>query len=208
MSQETDNHDGYVELPDNRSPADIEQERQIERLEEFFSILQPGTTLLIERIQPSWCSGLLEEITISEDTINLDYFIQTWGGRLLAVVIRGKGGKLHGRHRIPLYTFPPLIYGELLSQTSPMEIFRSKGNRKEETPFIMSPQQTVSSTVDPLATLPALLKLLESQRQSEMAMMLQLVKPQSSGSLGGIGDKIPDLYLRPSLILFLKRLMF
>lgn len=174
--------------------SDPEYDKQIERLDSFFSTLQPGVTILIERLKPSWCSGLLEEITIGDDAINLDYFIDTWGGHLLSAKVRGKRGRLAGCYKIPLYSYPPLRFGELLEQSSKGDRFRSDEYQPNPAgPVVVHPPASVG-TDKIIASLTGLapfflewMKNQEARRQNDMMMMMQMMKAGNSGG-GGIQD--------------------
>lgn len=186
-----------IELPDHPlTPAEVEYEQTIERLDTFFSGLTPGVTLLIERLRPSWCSGVLEEFTIGDEAIGLDYFIETWGGELLIVKVRGKKGQLRGSYKIPLHSFPPLRYGEPIRQSNRGDRFREDSPNPTPTanPVMMpAPQgfsgEKIIAAVSGLA--PVFMQWIKSQddrrrheeerRQADMAMMMNAMKSQGGG---------------------------
>lgn len=176
------------------SPADQEREQQIDRLDSFFSGLQPGVSLLIERLRPSWCSGLLEEISVPEDGIDLDYLIETWGGHLLSVKMRGKGGRLvGGSYKVPLFTYPPLRYGKQIRQYDKGERFedeRPQASMPAMPPINVNPSQSMEKIVAAIPMIiPIVTKLMdgaESRRQNDMAMMIQLMKGNQGSALGDI----------------------
>lgn len=184
----------YIEVPDDRTESEREYDRQIERLDSFFSGIQPGVTLLIERLKPSWCSGLLEEITVNDEVIDLQYFIENWGGQLLSVKVRGKKGQLQGSYKVPLHSYPPLRYGEKIYPYDKGERFKEgeQMQGQQNQPVIVNPPQ--SANLEKIfaaipAILPFVLKWLEaseSRRQHDMALMMQMMKGQNSG--GGIAD--------------------
>jgi hypothetical protein len=178
----------YIEVPDDRTESEREYDRQIERLDSFFAGVQPGVTLLIERLKPGWCSGLLEEITVTDEVIDLQYFIDNWGGQLLSVKVRGKGGRLQGSYKVPLNSYPPLRYGEKIYPYDKGERFRE---RDEETPISNQPvvvntprNQSIEKILGALpAILPFVLKWFENQetrRRDDMALMLKMSQ-QNSG---------------------------
>lgn len=172
---------------DIRTPSERAADQQVERLEEFFASIQSGSRILIERLRPSWCSGLLEEITVTDD-LALEYFIENWGGQLLSVKIRGTGGKIHGRYLIPLYTYDPLRWGKILKQPN-------IGDRydPQSVPTTNQPQQIVlpnppEPKSDPM--IPLLMQMLQGQRNREIELMNALMNarqsPQSGANFGDL----------------------
>jgi hypothetical protein len=189
------NLDGdLAEIPEGQGiEGDPEYDQQIEKLDSFFSQLQPGVTILIERLKPSWCSGLLEEITVGDDSINLDYFIDTWGGQLLSAKVRGKRGRLAGCYKIPLYSYPPLRFGELIQQNSKGDRFRDEDYPQPNPSPVMIQPPAGASTDKIIASLAGIapfileyMKNQEARRQNDMMMMMQMMKGQNGG--GGIQD--------------------
>lgn len=182
----------YIEVPDDRTESEREYDRQIERLDSFFSGIQPGVTLLIERLKPSWCSGLLEEITVNDEVIDLQYFIENWGGQLLSVKVRGKKGQLQGSYKVPLHSYPPLRYGEKIFPYDKGERFKEGEQMQGNQPVIVNPPQ--SANLEKIfAAIPAILPFVikwleatETRRQNDMVLMMQMMKGQNSG--GGIAD--------------------
>lgn len=175
--------------------SEIEYERQIERLDSFFATLQPGVTLLIERIKPSWCSGLLEEITVGDEAVNLDYFIDTWGGQVLSVKVRDKRGRLGGKYKIPLHSYPPLRFGELIEQFNKGDRFREQEYQPNPSPVVVHQPAPSASTDKIIASLAGLapffleyMKNQEARRQNDMMMMMQMMKANNGGGGGGIAD--------------------
>lgn len=178
------------------SAADQQREEQISRLDEFFSSLQPGVSLLIERLKPSWCSGLLEEIQITDDGIDLAYLIDTWGGQLLSIKIRGKGGRLTGgSYKVPLFSYPPLVFGKRLRVPDLAGRFRddvdeSRPQQTVPTPVVVNQSATIEKLLSGIpAMIPLVLKILENseqRRQSDLAMMMQVAKLGQGGGLSDI----------------------
>jgi hypothetical protein len=184
----------YIEVPDERTESERQYDEQIERLDAFFASVQPGVTLLIERLKPSWCSGLLEEITVGDEAIDLQYFIETWGGHLLAVKVRGKGGRLAGSYKVPLNSYPPLRWGERIWPNDRGERFREKDEQQpaQQSPVVVNPPAPSHSFEKILSALPALLPLAlkyfegqEQRRREDMAMMLEMSR-QNHGGGGGM----------------------
>lgn len=126
---------GYYYQMSKDQPIDIvpPEERverdRVERLEQELSALSPGAQVIITRLQPTWCKGQLERITVGDDGIDLDYLIRQWGGQQLELRIQPQGGRIKGRHVIDLFTFDPRRYGEILKDP-----VRGTGGSKSESP--------------------------------------------------------------------------
>jgi hypothetical protein len=185
----------YIEVPDERTESERQYDEQIERLDSFFASVQPGVTLLIERLKPSWCSGLLEEITVGDEAIDLQYFIETWGGHLLSVKVRGKGGRLAGSYKVPLHSYPPLRWGERIWPNDRGERFREKDEQQpaQQSPVVVNPPAPSHSFEKILSALPALLPIAlqyfegqEKRRREDMAMMLEMSRQNHGGGGGGL----------------------
>lgn len=183
------------EFIDDRTESEIEYDRQMDRLDSFFSNLDPGVTLLIQRIQPSWCKGVLEEITVGDDEINLDYFIENWGGHLLLVKVRGDRGRMKGNYKIPLFSYPPMVYGKRLKYNDKSERFLDESesptpNPAQTSPVVVTQNSGIEKIVQILPTVLPLvsemMKANEARRQADMAMMLQMMKSQSGNGLSDI----------------------
>jgi len=181
---------------DDRTPSEIEYDRQLDRLDSLFSSLSPGVTLLIQRIQPSWCKGVLEEITIGDDEVNLDYFIETWGGHLLLVKIRGASGKIAGNYKIPLFSYPPMVYGKKLKYNDKSDRFLDEpesipnANPAPQSPIVVKSDSGMEQIVKILPTIIPLIteysKANEARRQADMAMMMQIMHAQNNSGLSDI----------------------
>jgi hypothetical protein len=194
FEQPTGDGEQYIEVPDERTESERQYDEQIERLDAFFASVQPGVTLLIERLKPSWCSGLLEEITVGDEVIDLQYFIETWGGHLLSVKVRGKGGRLAGSYKVPLNSYPPLRWGERIWPNDRGERFREKDEQQpaQQSPVVVNPPAPSHSFKEILSALPALLPIAlkyfegqEQRRREDMAMMLEMSR-RSNGGGGGM----------------------
>jgi hypothetical protein len=188
-----------IDLPDEPlTDSELKAEHTIERLDSFFAGLSPGVSLLVERLRPSWCSGVLEEFTV-DDPIGLDYFIEQWGGELLLVKVRGKGGKLRGSYKIPLHSFPPLLYGDQIKQPNRGDRFREDSPAAAPTPspsIVQTgfPTEKIMAAASGLA--PVLMQWMKSQedrrraeedrRREDMQMMLAMMKSNQGGGLSDI----------------------
>jgi hypothetical protein len=188
-----------VEFPDDRTESEKANDEQFEKLDSFFAQLQPGATLLIERHQPSWCSGILEEITVSNEALTLDYFIDTWGGSVLGVKLRNARGRFSGgSYKIPLHSYPPRVYGELITKSQVMDRMRGTEKEPRESAIVVNqaPPKLESSAIEKLvavlpAMVPIILKYIENsaeRRNREMMMMMKMMGggPSSSNNIADI----------------------
>ena len=178
----------------------------VDRFEALLGSLQPQTRIVIERLQPSWCSGFLEEITLT-DSLGLDYFIDTWGGYQLSVKVRGEKGRFTGgSHKIDLFSFPPLRWGTEIKQYDRSERYKSEDDQPQ-----MNPNPVVVNPVNPLEQLFKVLptiapfflewsKAQEAKRQNELALMMNLMKASNGGGLhditkvGAVMGQLNDMF--------------
>lgn len=195
----TEEKNAPKEPVDDRSESEKQRDAEIERLDTFFAGLQPGVTLLVERLKPSWCAGLLEEITVQKDEeIGLDYFIETWGGEVLSVKIRGAGGRLSGSYKIHLGSYPPLLLGEPLKRHDRRDIFGKKEGEQmgqaPAPPVVVNPSNAMEKIVQ---AIPALIPVVtawmqnaEARRKEEQqhrdAMFMQMMKMNANSGIGDI----------------------
>lgn len=190
--------DENLEFVDDRTDYEKQSDDEIEKIDKFFCLLTPGTRILIERLQPSWCAGILEEIVINSDRLEIDYFIEQWGGSVLGVKVRGGRGRFNGgAYKIPLNSYPPKVYGEIITKKDILN--RNRGISEQEqnssmsapAPFVVNTPVTSNSVDKLLSALPALLpgifKYFENsanRRQNELLMMMKLMNNNG----GGIND--------------------
>ena len=197
---------------EERTPSEIEYDRQLDRLDSLFSSLSPGVTLLIQRIQPSWCKGVLEEITIGDDEINLDYFIEQWGGHLLLVKVRGASGRIAGNYKIPLFSYPPMVYGKRLKYNDKSDRYQEDSdptpsqNPMAQGPIVVKSDSGMEQIVKILPTIIPLIteysKANEARRQADMAMMMQIMHAQNNSGLsditkiGSVMNQLSEMFKR------------
>lgn len=179
---------------DKRTPVQAAADRQLEEISDFFLSLQPGVSLLIERLQPTWCGGYLEEIQITDEGISLDYLINTWGGHLLLVKPRGPRGRLiGGSFRVPLFSFPPLRFGKRLRENDKSGRF---GDDEKEMITVPQPPpapvvvNSENSLEKIFAALPVLLPMVsqwlersETRRREDQAMLFEIMRSQQPSPL-------------------------
>jgi hypothetical protein len=94
------------------------REEEIDNIDEYMSGIEPGYTVVINRVEPEWAKGCLEELSVSETKkpIDLKYLISTWGGYKLRLRFRDPQGRWVKHKDLELYSFPPLLYGQRIHQ--------------------------------------------------------------------------------------------
>ena len=172
--------------------VDRDRDETIDKLDEFFGMLSSGVSVVIERLKPSWCSGFLEEVPWTED-FGLEYLINTWGGSLLSLKMRGKKGQLGGTYKVPLYSYPPLRFGRKLKPYDQGEKFdedKPAPPAAPPAPVVVNPSAPLENLMSALpAIIPLVTKIMdgsEARRQADMAMMMQMMKLNSGGGIGDI----------------------
>lgn len=185
------------EFEPNSYPENFgEGDEQLERLDSTLKSLGSGTSILIKRLQPSWCAGVLEEHYLADDQLDLDYLIRTWGGKVLSLRIRNSGGRLLGSYTVPLNSYPPLLWGRPIKNENIGDVFAGANDAVQapSAPPVVVSNSAPSFSFEKLITaLPAVVPLItkmmdgqEARRQQDMAMMMQIMNSRNSGS--GIGD--------------------
>jgi hypothetical protein len=186
-----ENEAGLEEIEQNLT----EQERQLDQLDSFFSGLDPSIVLMVERKQPTWCKGGLEEIHVgdAQEEINLEYFITHWGGQLLSVKIRNKRGRFNKGYLIPLYSYPPLVDGRRITKAdleNPLPDPAPEKSIQTQNPLVVNQGSGFDKIFE---TLPAIFPIIseffknqEIKRQNDMAMMAQLFQSQNHGGISDI----------------------
>lgn len=102
-------------------PEYQEAQDQMSRLDDVLGEISAGWKISIQRMQPGWCRGHLETIQIADDEkapIGLDYLQEQWGGDVLRVQAKDAKGKVRASVDVPLLSFPPKRWGELLVHPS------------------------------------------------------------------------------------------
>ena len=198
--------DQFVEVPEEPKDQDLE------RFESLLETLKPNTTIVISRLQPSWCTGFLEEVTLSE-AIGLDYFIDTWGGHQLSVKVRGKGGKLQGSHRLDLFSFPPLRWGEPIKQYQRSDRYKDQQETEQQNPsqrVVVNPPNPPNPFENIFAALPSVLPVImewikaqDEKRNNERMMMMEMMKTNSGGlsditKIGAVMTQLNEMFKQNS----------
>jgi len=88
-----------------------------DRFERLTKALRPGYSVAIHRIRPSWCAGFLERVEISdEDSIDLTYIVDTWGGASFNLRVCDEHGIYRGGAAINCASYPPKVRGKRITR--------------------------------------------------------------------------------------------
>lgn len=153
----------------------------VEDINGYLSGLEPGFSVVIHRLEPQWCKGLLDEIAITESSqpIDLKWLIRTWGGHKLRLKFRDNGGKWLAHRDIALYSFPPLLYGQKIQQERNPHILG------EDEPASPPPRAIISAPPlepprDDRKSLLELMALMQQMRSADLQAMSQMMSAQQS----------------------------
>lgn len=155
---------------DPRSPSEREADRKIEALENELQSLSTGTNVIIERLRPSWCKGVLEKFCVGDEGIDVDYLIRTWGGEVLSLKVIGDGNRIRGSHVVELYTFEPRKYGRKLKP--PHQYFDDDGDEKPVIPTSVQVSQPDNSNLELMRSF---FEAMDKQRQGEIETLKTLL---------------------------------
>lgn len=147
----------------------------------WLSELSPGSTLVVNRLEPAFARGWLEEIPITDNErpIDLEGIRNRWGGHKLSLRVRkpagstGKrGGTLGKSHVVELYSFEPLRYGRPVRWNSQKNPFLDGDDNKDQvtvSPVQIPPPQQPHNDI--------IAQILASQQALLMQMMSQKAEP-------------------------------
>lgn len=134
---------------------------QASALREAAAVLQPGITLLIERLEPQWCGGFQAYYELETDNVLelYTYMKETWGGRRYKVTALSPDGK-------PAWDMRMNIGGQPLEESVPIDRAEYLGLpsalQRVQAIAAPAPVHVQQSAVDPIA----LLKLImDAQRE-------------------------------------------
>lgn len=181
MTEKIENQNSSIDL---RTEPERIADLKIENLEMELANLQPGVQVILERLRPSWCKGQLEKITVSDEGLDLDYLIRTWGGHLISVKIVGPGNRIKGSHTVELYSFPPRVRERLLRAPN------QPGNDDEA--GISAFSAPVAPSQD-LSMFKQFMELMNSQRQSEVDTLKTILMAQLSQQSSVAAQPVPTV---------------
>lgn len=162
------------------------EELDLEDLEEFLSGVEPGFSVMISRVEPGWCKGLLEDRSIDEisEPISLNYLINTWGGHRLRLKFRRPGGQWLKHRDINLYTYEPLIWGQPLKRPSPNPHLLSMEDEKKQTALSVPTPASLpvpAPAPDTKKEMMELLQMMQAMRAADMQAMAAMMQNRDNG---------------------------
>lgn len=152
----------------------------VEDINGYLSGLEPGFSVVIHRLEPQWCKGLLDEIAITESSqpIDLKWLIRTWGGHKLRLKFRDNGGKWLAHRDIALYSFPPLLYGQRIPQERNPHIAGEDEPASPPPAIIHAPPPEPPR--DDRKSLLELMALMQQMRSADLEAMSRMMATQQS----------------------------
>lgn len=132
-----------------KEPEVTQAEDALEKVEKILSDVSTGWKVQIQRIEPSWCKGILETIDVDDgNPVDIDYLVRTWGGEKLRLRVKDPNGIYRGGADVPLYSYEPLHFG-----------------RPKKHPAAID--ETSSTPPNPLADIDSLLGIIERLKGSQ-----------------------------------------
>ena len=164
--------------------SDDQEQRamDVEDINGYLSGLEPGFSVVIHRLEPQWCKGLLDEIAITESSqpIDLKWLIRTWGGHKLRLKFRDNGGKWLAHRDIALYTFPPLLYGQKLREERNPHMGNAGEDEPVPPPRAIIPASPPEPPRDDRKSLLELMALMQQMRSADLEAMSRMMATQQS----------------------------
>lgn len=110
--------DFEIEQNNHAMPADKNGEA-VANLQAQLVSLGEGCQLRIQRIEPSWCDGLLETKSFVDpaEPINLDDIIKRWGGQKLRLQLLDRRGQIKGGATISCRSWRPRVKGHEITES-------------------------------------------------------------------------------------------
>ena len=158
--------------------ADDREQRELEELDEYLSGIEPGYTLVLSRVEPGWCKGLLEEISVTQTSspVDLNYIINTWGGHKIRLRFRRPDGKWAKFRDVELYTFQPLIYGRTIERSAPNPHKQDKP--PEETSMVRHEPAPLEPPESKSREMLEMMEVIQRMRAADMQAMAAMAQAQ------------------------------
>lgn len=157
-------------------------ENVVDELDQFLSGLESGYTLVISREEPSWCRGLLEQISISDasNPIGIDYLIKTWGGYRLRLRFRRPNGQWVKHRDLPLFSFEPRRYGKIIRNPMNMHISEDFDEQSSQLLTTDSTQVQQGQQNDTKKEILELFQMMQAMRADDWKIMTQFIAPRET----------------------------
>ncbi len=159
-------------------------EEKLDRVEQLLEGLVPGHRISIYRIRPAWCRSWLETIELADNEgVDMDYLARTWGGEILRLKILDQHGKYKGQAEVPLMSYPPKVYGKVLSRNMIDSDFVTEQRPQSQAPQASQRAENTLATIidvlsktrkDDLSVLKTLLPSAAQETRRPLAELLEL----------------------------------
>jgi len=184
------------EIEDDEPPIEDpawepEDSTEQEKLEGILGDVEEGWRIVIYRLQPTWCRGILETIDVHEPDFRLDVneLIKRWGGQRLHVKVKNKKNKIMGGGTISLFSYPPMRFGQPITMDDVnlsslprrawnLQPYWDPNNPNQLPP---APPQTQQSTA-PSVDLTKLLEMLQQGNRTDLDVLLKLLDRQAKAA--------------------------
>lgn len=168
--------DGHVEY--ELEGAEDREQRELEELDEYLSGIEPGYTLVLSRVEPGWCKGLLEEISVTQTSapVDINYIINTWGGHKIRLRFRRPDGKWAKFRDVELYTFQPLIYGRPIERSSPNP--HKDRPAEPETALVRHDPVSLEPPANKSREMLEMMEMIQRMRAADMQAMAAMIQAQ------------------------------
>ena len=159
--------------------AEDREQRELEELDEYLSGIEPGYTLVLSRVEPGWCKGLLEEISVTQTSapVDINYIINTWGGHKIRLRFRRPDGKWAKFRDVELYTFQPLIYGRTIERSAPNP-HKQLEKSPEETAMVRHEPAPLEPPESKSREMLEIMEVIQRMRAADMQAMAAMVQAQ------------------------------
>lgn len=187
------------ETPENtdvdlRTPEQKRSDERLERLTQELASIESGVTVIISRLQPSWCKGQLEKVTVGEEGLDIEYLIRKWGGHLLQLRIQDANGHLRGSHTVELYSWEPKRKGRVIKDPDAFE--------DDEQPIQNPAPEPVPQYGSPQLDLFRMFEMMNAQREAELSRMQAILLHQMEQSAPASQHQKPVSSIRDMIALF------
>lgn len=155
------------------------EDQEMDDIDSYLSGIEPGYTVIIQRLEPMYAKGVLDEISVdaTQNPINLKYLINTWGGHKLRLKFRRPNGTWAKHRDLNLYSFPPLLYGvPIQPEMSPHQQQHNQPDNPHQPPPYYAPPPPSNDKKEWLE----MMALMQKMRSDDITALGALVNQQKS----------------------------
>jgi len=88
-----------------------------DKFSRIIKLLRPGYSIQIYRTQPTWCKGYCETVDVLDnDTIDLPYLVETWGGKAFSLRVCDEKGIWRGNVSFQCASYSPKVRGKKITR--------------------------------------------------------------------------------------------